>query len=62
MRRAYVQARRAGYSRRESLRVTLLVGRLALRDPPTDTWGRRLEPRDSVSGITIAARSMRSGR
>jgi hypothetical protein len=42
MRKAYVQARLVGYSRRESLRVALLVGRLSLRDPPTDTWGRRI--------------------
>jgi hypothetical protein len=40
MRSAYLEARRFGYSRRESLRVALLVGRLSLRDAPTDLWGR----------------------
>jgi hypothetical protein len=40
MRSAYLEARRFGYSRRASLRVALLVGRLSLRDPPTDLWGR----------------------
>jgi len=40
MRSAYLEARRFGYSRRESFRVALLVGRLSLRDPPTDVWGR----------------------
>jgi hypothetical protein len=43
MRSAYLGARRAGYSRRESLRVALLVNRLSLRDPPTDVWGRPLQ-------------------
>ena len=43
MRKAYLQARLAGYSRRASLRVALLVGRLSLLDPPTDVWGRRIE-------------------
>ena len=41
MRRAYMEARHFGYSRRGSFRVALLTGRLSLRDPPTDTWGRR---------------------
>ena len=41
--RAYLDARHVRYSRFESGRVALLVARLALRDPPTDTWGRRIE-------------------
>jgi hypothetical protein len=43
MRRAYLQARLFGYSRRESLGLALLVVRLSLRDPPTDVWGRPIE-------------------
>ena len=43
MLRAYLQARLVPYSRFESVRVALLVGRLSLRDAPTDTWGRRIE-------------------
>lgn len=43
MRPAYLQARLFGCSRRESLRLALLVGRLSLRDPPTDVWGRPIE-------------------
>lgn len=41
--RAYLDARHARYSKLASVRVALLVARLSLRDPPTDTWGRRLE-------------------
>ena len=41
--RAYPQARLVGYSRFESVRVALLVGRLCLRDGPTDTWGGRIK-------------------
>jgi len=40
---AYSQARLAGFSRLASIRVALLVARLARRDPATDTWGRRIE-------------------
>ena len=40
---AYPQARLVGYSRFESVRVALLVGRLCLRDGPTDTWGGRIK-------------------
>jgi hypothetical protein len=43
MLRAYTQARLVGYSRFESVRVALLVGRLSLRDAPTDTWGGRIQ-------------------
>jgi hypothetical protein len=50
MRRAYLQARRAGYSTRESLSVAVLVARLSLRDPPTDVWGTRIEGRREIVG------------
>jgi hypothetical protein len=43
MPRPYPQARLVGYSRFESVRVALLVGRLSLRDAPTDTWGGRIQ-------------------
>jgi hypothetical protein len=43
MPRAYLQARLTGYSTLEAVRVAVLVARLSLRDPPTDTWGRRAE-------------------
>lgn len=43
MPRAYLQARLAGYTTLEAVRVAVLVARLSLRDPPTDTWGRRAE-------------------
>ena len=54
MLRAYTQARLVGYSRFESVRVTLLVGRLSLRDAPTDTWGGRLQT--ACAGCDRAAR------
>ena len=47
MRKAYLQARLAGYSRRGALRVAVLVGRLSLLDPPTDLWGK---PSKTYSG------------
>jgi hypothetical protein len=40
---AYPQARLVGYSRLESVRVALLVGRLSLRDASTDTGGGRIQ-------------------
>lgn len=44
MRTAYTGLRLAGWSRRESLRLAVLVARLSLRDSPTDTWGRPRKP------------------
>jgi hypothetical protein len=57
MRRTYLQGRLAGYSRRESIRLALLVARLSLRDPPTDTWGGQIETRERPSLGSAAART-----
>jgi hypothetical protein len=37
---SYRHARRLGFTRTESLRLSLLLARLSLHDPPTDLWGR----------------------
>jgi hypothetical protein len=39
MRETYSAARRLGYSGWEALRFTILHSRLAMRDPPVNTWG-----------------------
>jgi hypothetical protein len=57
MRRAYLQARLAGFSRRDAFRVALLVGRLSLLDPPTDLWGTLIE----TAGEGSAAGTTRRG-
>jgi hypothetical protein len=38
----YRHARNIGCTRRESLRLALLLARLMLNDPVTDVWGRPL--------------------
>jgi hypothetical protein len=56
MAKAYWQARLAGYSARESVRIAVLVARLSLRDPATDTWGR------PVNTFLLPTSGRRSGR
>jgi hypothetical protein len=39
------------------MRLALLVARLSLRDPPTDTWGRQIEARERRSLRSAAGRT-----
>jgi hypothetical protein len=40
MLKSYRHFRHIGCTRRDSVRLVLLLARLTFNDPPTDTWGR----------------------
>jgi hypothetical protein len=47
----YRDCRRIGCTRRESLRLALLLARLSFNDPPTDVWGRSTTSAGSTSSV-----------